>query len=169
MRALTLIFLIAVFQCLGCHSSVQTDSKLPIIEKETKEQTKKPKIIDAELERNRRLWRETNILDYNMVTTANIGGNVVPARSVLIKVRGGKFMSIETNESVANVRIVMYEEYNTVDKIFDKIQKGFDEGATVEVEYNKQFGHPEKLMLNYIMLGDDAWYGMKVEKFKIVK
>lgn len=169
MRILTLMFLIIVFQFLGCYSSVQTDSKVPIIEKAEIEDVKKPKVVNVELERNRRIWNEKNILDYNMIGTADIGGNVVPARRVLIKVRDGKFVSIETNEPVDNVRIVMYEEYNTVNKIFDKIQKGFDEGAKVEVEYHKKFGYPEKLMLNYIMFGEDSWYGMKIEKFEIVE
>jgi hypothetical protein len=170
MKKLTLIILITVLQFLGCQSSVQPNSKSPMTEKSENKAVKKPKVIDAELERNRRLWRDKHILNYKMTITVSVGGMTPLANPVSIEVRKGNFISIEPTLKSDDRSIEIHKDYETVEKMFGKIQKGLDEKAEVEVDYDKEFGYPKKILLDYAVgYGEDAWNSVEIEKFEIIE
>lgn len=173
-----LIFLIAIFQVLACQSFIQTDSRKPIPEnlqintsqKNVEErQLNNSRSIDLDLERNRRLWDEKKIIDYNITVSAGQGGNVIPADSVLIEVRDGKGTLIEPTPKVDKMRLEIYENYDTFDKMFDAIQQGLEEGAKVDVKYNKTFGYPEDITVDDLKRGIHSWIIIKIKKFEVVK
>lgn len=170
-----LMILITVFHFSGCSSAQQTDLVSPTIENKptnsSQEKVEKKQInniADPELERNRRFWLENKIVNYNITVYGSRGGNVVFAK-VLIEVRDGKGTLIEPTPEVGKIRLEIYKDLDTIDKMFDAIREGLEKGAKVEVKYNKKFGYPENFRIDYIKLGTDAWFGMKIENFEIVK
>ena len=175
--SMLLIFLIAVIQFFGCYSLQQTGPTNPTFEnkpintfqeKVEEERINNIKITDPELERNRSMWLEKNIVNYNITVSAYQGGNVIPADSVLIEIRDGKGTLIEPTPKVDKVRLEVYKVFDTVEKMFDAIQQGFEEEAIVEVKYNKKFGYPEEMYVNYYQKGSDQYKRIKIKKFEIV-
>lgn len=173
---LTLILLIICFLFLGCHSVLQADSDSPTPEnKQIKtsevkvdEQTNKTKIVDPDLEKNRRLWLESKIVNYDIVCSIDVSGITNPAKPVLIKVRDGKAISIEPISKSNTASVEMYKIFETVEKMFDKIEVESEKGAIVQVKYSKEFGYPEDIGINYASLGFNAWNGVEIKKFEII-
>jgi hypothetical protein len=132
----------------------------------------KPKVVNTELEKNRRLWQEKNISDYDLTASLYKGGSSVWAEPVLIKVRNGQAISIEILEEKFKVlsdeeAVGGYRELDTIEKMFDYIQKGLDGEADMQVKYDKNFGYPKDIRVNYIKRGSDSWQTMIIKKFEI--
>jgi len=100
----------------------------------------------AELERNRRLWRERGIVDYDFQIGyyTGVGGTFSGA---LVKVRHGSMHSMEKDPKDHPGEIFQPKEVETIDKIFDLIKTELDEFNIVETKYNPQFGYPEKIRI----------------------
>ncbi len=171
------IFVIAVFQLLGCSSPQQTNSEnlmpankpMSIGEENfVKQQRNKFEAVASELEGNRRLWQESNIVNYNFVGNQSAGGNKGWS-SVLIKVRDSKAISIEPTLKSNITYIDGYEKFDTVDKMFNYIREELENGRHVYgVKYNKKFGYPEKIGIEY-SYAIDAWSAVSVTKFETIK
>jgi len=142
--ATTLIIVITVFQMASCQAA------------------------DRELEKNRQLWTESNLADYDFVINRDQGGSYVWA-PVLVQVRGGKAISSRPTEKVGELVKVDYGDFDTVEKTFDGIQRSYNRGDKVTVTYNEKLGYPEKIKIQPMSGGVDSVYSIDVSKFKIIK
>ncbi len=172
-----LIFLFLIFQVLGCRSVETTKLEKPIPEndsiishRETATSDKnKAKVVDSELEKHRNIWIEKKIFDYDMVLSGYQPGNVTPVEWALVKVRDDKIVSIEPSEPIGQItlKISIYKQFGTVNKMFDEIQKALENKTVVKIKYNKQFGYPENIDINYL-LENDRSYLVAVKKIEII-
>jgi len=129
---------------------------------QTSEQSK---AIDPELQRNRRLWQESKIADYDF-EVIKLYGNWMPS---LIQVRGGQTFSKQPVGERGPMDVLeKYEDFETVDKAFNAIQGFYDENYRVEVTYNQQFGYPEKILYDH-RKSTDSVFIIEINKFEIVK
>jgi hypothetical protein len=131
----------------------------------------KPRAV--ELEENRRLWREKGITDYDLTVEFDKSGEFRGPKPVLIKVRNGQTASIEIlDEKYKTVpldeAVKIYGQLDTVEKIFDYIQKALDEKADVSVSYDKNFGYPMKSSTIRIEKGSEQYEWITIQKLEIV-
>lgn len=192
---LCFVCMTAVFQFSGCF--VQTSEKvksetLPVADlsvSPTPEQSSKSfpneyfekewkgkyDATVAELERNRSLWQENKIVNYDFVVARYAGGvtndwNRLP---VLIKIRQGEKISIEKFEKdkdyVISSRTDGFEDFDTIDKLFDYLRRQLDEGKIIDAEYDKKLGYPGKTISISDSLEIHGWRNIAVEKFEIIK
>lgn len=180
------VFAVSGFQFLGCaaHQPVISDSQnsnnitsnvSSVNNINTAVNT--PKKSDTELEKNKKLWREKNITNYNLTASLFEGGPNRWAEPVLIKVRNGKAISTELLgerykwNPFGGVEDLMegYKELNTIEKMFDYIQKGLDVEGFVSVKYDKNFGYPQKMVVNLIKGATDTGQTMIIRKFEVIK
>lgn len=180
------IFAISCFQYLGCtaHQPVISDSQSPnnitlnsspVKNINTGINTSKKN--DPEFEKNKKLWQEKNITNYNFTASLFKSGTYRWAEPVLIKVRNGQAISMESLDEkfkgypIEEVEeaIEGYKEVNTIEKMFDHIQKGLDEEAKVSVKYDKNFGYPKEWVVNFNPTMTDSGQKMIIRKFEGIK
>ncbi len=153
-----LVLLITIFLIPGCGQ----DKNISNINQGTN------KVINPELERNKRLWQESKITNYNFVITQYRGGSWtwVP---VLVKIRNGQAISMETaREPTQYEKTEGYENYDTVEKIFDQIQKAYEKDYIVEIVYNKKHGYPELTKIDPLTNAHSG-FAIEVSEFKVSK
>lgn len=121
----------------------------------------------AEIEQNRRLWQKNRIVNYSFVCQQFAGG-MNGWGEVVIKVRESENVLIERTEKDSPAKIDGYENFDTIDRIFNYLNQELDKGRLVKVKYNKELGYPEELSINY-SFNIDAFYGVFVRKFEIIK
>jgi Family of unknown function (DUF6174) len=129
---------------------------------------KKDKGYHTELERNRELWHESKIDNYNFVIMKLDSGTRgwVPS---LIKIRSGKVISKKPTMIPGPMDIVDgYDDFDSVEKIFNQIQEAYGKGYTVRVRYNKELGYPEETIINH-MKSTDSFFSIEVSKFEVIK
>lgn len=169
------IFLIISFQFSGCDRDSQADSA--VLNRENQPINNLPgegaespvNKAKSELERNRRLWVEQKIVDYNFTAEASQAGMGNPADSVSIEIRDGKATLIEPTPQVNPATLQIYRDFDTIEKMFDAIKHGLENEAEVDVKYNKKFGYPEDWYVDYYKKGSDTGKGMKIKKFEVIK
>lgn len=185
------IFLLTILQLLGCSSLQQTNSEnSTLVNKQTNVTAEKPilankpinvgeenfarvqknkfEVVASELERNRRLWQESNIVNYDFVCQQFAGG-VNGWGAVVIKVRDSKAILIEKAVKSDLGKIDGYEKFGTADKMFDYIQQELENGRQIyDVKYNKKLGYPEEIGIAYSYNIDD-YSDVKVTNFEIAK
>jgi len=131
----------------------------------------KPNLEKSELERNRNLWRERNIINYKMVIKLSVTGLYNPISPVEILVENGKAISIKTFEKPArNPAVESYERFgnNTVETMFEKIESAEMRNADkLEVKYDAKFGYPKEISIDssFAVIDDESY--VKVEKFEV--
>jgi hypothetical protein len=136
-----IILLFTLLLLLGCGKNLNS----AFADSNSKNQDK---LIHIELERNRRLWKETKILNYNF-ECHQIRGGMYSWAKVLIQVRNEKAISIKPVEDPSVLtKLDGYEDIDTFEKIFDKIEEGYENDYIVEVTYNEKYGYPEKTTIN---------------------
>ena len=156
------------------NSKVQTAAK-PVIPKET------------ELERNRRIWTQSNIKNYKITLESAIADALYTTLSpVEIEVRDGKAVSIRhlakdeksfsMEEAKNNFGLMRYEQLkiDTVEGLFDLIKRA-EEGKTangfkttlLEVEYDPKYGYPTKI--KYDVAATDLYKSLQVKKIEIIE
>jgi hypothetical protein len=131
----------------------------------------KPRTV--ELEENRRLWREKGITDYDLTVEFDKSGEYRGPKPVLIKVRNGQTASIEIlDEKYKTVpldeAVKMYGQLDTVEKIFDYIQKALDEKADISATYDKNFGYPTKSSITRVDKGSEQFEWITIQELKII-
>jgi hypothetical protein len=124
-------------------------------------------IVCADLLRNRLLWSQKNIVDYDMVIRYLPHSPLPAASPVLIKVRNNKAVSIEPVSPNTRGTLVFYSIFETVDKMFERIRKDLEEEAQVKVLFNAELGYAEKVYVTPRL--SDAYYELHIDKFDIVK
>ena len=188
-----LIVLLFVLQFSGCSLPQQADSekqpidspsKTPRIEDNpsniadqnfVKEWKAKYDITLAELERNRKLWQESKITNYDFVTAKYAGGqtNTWNRLSVLIKIREGEKVSLEKVEKdvdyVYSSRTDGFEDIDTIDKLFDYIRQQLDDRNILEIKYDKNYGYPKSVNITFTFATNHNWRVIEISKLEVVK
>ena len=123
---------------------------------------------DPELERNRQLWREAKIADYNFVIVRHQGG-VYWWAPVLIQVRDGNMVSSQPTEKVEELVMVDYAAFDTIEKTFSRIHESYEKGDEVTVTYSEELGYPEKIKIQPKAGGVDTFYVIEISKFEVVR
>ena len=192
--ALCLVFVFAVFQFSSCSSvqpTVSSDSMRENNPMASPPPEKSPKNIAdenfekdwkskyektlAEMERNHRLWQESKIANYDFVIYKYAGGNTNEWNRlpVLIKIREGNQFSIEKVEKdkdyVIYSRTDGFEDFDTVDKLFNFIRWQLDNGKIVEAEYDKKFGYPKNVFLIFTYSTNHNSHNIAISKFEVIK
>lgn len=131
----------------------------------------KPRAV--ELEENRRLWREKGVTDYDLTVDFHKSGEYRGPKPVLIKVRNGQTASIEILDEKYKTMpldevVKIYGQFDTVEKIFDYIQKSLDEKAGVSVSYDKNFGYPIGSTITRGDKGSEQYEWITIKKLEIV-
>ncbi len=99
-------------------------------------------ITQEEVDQNRLKWRERGAADYDMTISLWSHGFVVPANSVDIKVRNGKFVSIKLADASGSRETSLYKSLHTIEGIFDEISSELSRGSYVKAEFDPEFGYP---------------------------
>jgi hypothetical protein len=124
------------------------------------------RITNADLERNRRLWQESKIVDYNFEIRKDYG-NWMPSS---IQVKNGQVVSKQPAREKEAIDIIEeLEDFETIEKAFDSIQKFYNEGCRVEVKYSKEFGYPETILYECRKAATDSVFIITISKFEIIK
>lgn len=94
----------------------------------------------SQLTEARRLWRSQGLSDYSFVFSRSCFCVFEYREPVTIIVRGGKIVSVL---SVANGSLRDASTYDTIDGLFDDIQRAIDDdAASIRVDYDQTRGHP---------------------------
>ena len=177
------IFLMAVFYLLGCSSPLQTNSESSIPENKpaniaeenfAKEWKSKFESTSAEWERNRRLWQENKIVNYDFIIAKYAGGttNEWNRLPVLIKIREGEKISIEKVEKdkdyVIYSRTDGFEDFDTINKLFNYIRRELESGKIVDAKYDKKFGYPKEVSIIFSWAIHEQHH-IQISKFEVIK
>ncbi len=156
---LILFFLILFFQFSACsmfQRNVKVENKVKSVSEENfeKQWNIKYAAIAAELERNRRLWLENKIINYDFVIAKDGPGSTNEWRRlpVLIKIREGEKTSIEglsKSDSLIYSKTDGFENFDTIDKLFNYLQEELNNGRILEVKYDKKLGYPKGAVIIY--------------------
>lgn len=156
---------------LGCQALQQTEAYAP-----KNEPSKTPSGEDSDygdpvtadmLQQARDLWLEKNIVNYDIVVRFEPNGQTTGASPVVIKVRNNKTVSVTPISADDKRTTVFYDNFETMQKTFDSVQKDLADNAKVWATFNTKYGYPEKLLVKY-PLGSTAVYRLYIDKFDIV-
>lgn len=188
-----LILLFFVFQFTGCFSPQQTSSQSASLEnKAINSPSKTPRIPDnpsttldqnfikewrekydttlAELEYNRKLWRESKITNYDFVIGKGGAGsfNDFRATDTLIKIRNGEKELMEAIEKDTAYNVESYNDFDTIDKLFDYLREKLDDRILLRVKYDKKLGYPKiiNISFSYEIHGQNF---IEISKLKVIK
>src|SRR4051794_14181659 len=94
----------------------------------------------ATLERSRKKWDESRILDYRMKVKVDKTGHAGPEGAVIIEVRDGTMVSTNTvDREWLGGDPKKIESYDTIREMFDLIEKAETKGADViNVRYDSE-------------------------------
>lgn len=182
-----------VFQFTSCSSSQETSYQSASLEnKAINSPSKTPRISDntanvadrnllqkwreqydetlMELERNRKLWQESKIRNYDFVILKGGGGNTnsFNASTTLIKIRNGEKSSMEAVEKDRAWNVESYNDFDTIDKLFDYLKQELDDRKMIVVKYDKKLGFPKvsNIIFEYNIHGSVF---IEISKFEIIK
>lgn len=126
----------------------------------------------SEFERNRRLWRESNIKNYRMKVEVQKTGHATPMGKFVITVRDGMAKSIK-NEN--NLEIISgglrFDGLKTLDDIFGYIESAERDTGTWSkrvAQYDSKLGYPKRVNLDKSGVLDDELY-FEVLQFEILE
>lgn len=164
--SLCLVLLFSVFLFASCSDKV---IKIFPSDNFTKEARGKYEASFAELERNRQLWQESKIENYDFEIAYNtmVGCTCSPVK---FKVREGKMISIEEDPKNRAYNSGYYkpEKKETIEKVFDFILQALDDDQIIDAQYNQKFGYPEQVTITS-SFNVDARSFFYITKFEIAK
>lgn len=104
----------------------------------------------AEIERNRRLWHASGIVNYRMTVDVQKTGHAMPMGKFIIEVRDRKAVSIKlASDPTRDAMTERFSRYDTIDDIFDIIETaGVMRPDKMDIEYDAKLGYPKKLNLD---------------------
>ena len=121
---------------------------------------------DSEWGENHELWQASKIKNYNFIVT-RFGGGLYMHVPFMIKVRNGEVVSREPMEEVLPlVKTDGYEDVDSIEKMFTRIQISCLRGDKVIVIYDKQLGYPEDIKIFPKSGGVDSLYAIQVKGFE---
>jgi hypothetical protein len=145
----------------------------PVLSESPIERTQSPAVNNLNFRRlqfNRNLWNQRNISNYRY-TLSNSCFCVPDARGpVVIEVRNGQTTSITSVATGQPVDAQLFQQYNTIPKLFDVIQDAIDRRAySLNVRYNSRLGYPTQIDIDYSsQLADEEVY-LTIENFQIIQ
>jgi len=157
-----LIFVTTVALFAGC-----SDKTIKIFPTDnfTKEAKNKYDSTLAELERNRRLWSEKNVRNYEFHCEQFQGG-IYTFVAVLIKVRDGKPSSFEVvGKDEELMRKDDYDKMTSFENMFDFIRQELENGRIIDVKYHET-GYPTEVRITYSYNTDSSRL-IKISEFKV--
>jgi hypothetical protein len=141
-------------------------SNKPVNLNNPKDKIKFDKQIE-ELNQNRELWASQNIQNYDFICQF-WGGAMDYWSPALIKVRDNKRVSMEQIEKLGNHKLDEYEKTDTVEKMFDYIQRSLEESRSVNTKYDSKYGFPKRIGVRF-SLAIDANVALEIQKFEVIK
>ncbi|MEH2416560.1 DUF6174 domain-containing protein [Nostoc sp.] len=126
--------------------------------------------LEKRLEFNRRFWNQQNISNYDY-ELSNSCFCIPDARGpVVIKVRNGQTSSITSVATGKAVNPQLFQNYNTIPKLFNVIQDAINRKAfSLNVRYSAKFGYPTQIDIDYnSQIADEEKY-LTIENFKEIK
>ena len=125
------------------------------------------KVADADFVKNRQLWKQNNIQSYSFTCERIVGGNFA-FRPENIEVRDGKVVSRATIDGTPQYNNYDgYSDIETVEKLFDLIQKRFDLGQKLEVSYDEKYGYPVESRID-ILGAPDKPFSVRITNFVVL-
>jgi len=118
---------------------------------------------------NRRLWESSKIENYDMLASLYVGGVKAWPEPVLIKVRRGSAIAIESEFGSEEELIKGYRDFDTIAKIFALLELEAKSGAKVEVKYNHKFGYPAEVYIDHYLKGSDHYKRLVVRQLKRIE
>ncbi len=122
--------------------------------------------LQQDLDRARAKWEKANIdtYEYHLRVLCFCPPNVT--FPVIIKVQNGVNLSVEYAQEPKEVTNNFFKPVDTIDKLFDVIQKAIDDEAdTLVVEYDATYGYPLKIQIDPITDAIDEEIAYFVEAF----
>ena len=121
----------------------------------------------AEFERNRELWTSKNIQNYKMIIGAS-GFMMNFPEEVLIEVRNRQAKSMVSKTD--NKGVDLYKNYNTVEKIFDFIEREHSRKADkLHVKFDDTLGYPTAVNLDERVGMSDDELSLKIVSLEVEK
>lgn len=104
----------------------------------------------AEIERNRRLWHGSGIVNYRMTVDVQKTGHATPMGKFIIEVRDRQAVSIKmANDPTRDAMTERFALYDTIDDIFERIEvASVQRPDKMDIEYDPKLGYPKKLNLD---------------------
>lgn len=104
----------------------------------------------AEIERNRRLWHDSGIVNYRMTVDVQKTGHATPMGKFIIEVRDRKAVSIKmASDPTRDAMTERFSRYDTLDDIFEIIEvENLQVPDKMDVEYDAKLGYPKRLNLD---------------------
>lgn len=127
------------------------------------------KSSEIEMGVRRAPWREQKIENYDLTAEYRSSGFNPAANPVVIKVRNGKPVSMDRVKPSDQRDIFYYERFATVDMIFDEIDLAIQNGAYVQITYDKRLKFPSEVYFDYSKTGTRAYNWLKITEFRIVE
>jgi hypothetical protein len=126
----------------------------------------------AELYRNRNLWRDSRILNYNFtaVKVTDGGFETWDPGPVTIKVQGGAAAAIESRLISEDhwASTEGFKDIDTIDKLFDFLRQELEAGKMLEVDYDARTGYPKTSTLIFAF-ENRRHRTIKITNFAIIK
>lgn len=104
----------------------------------------------VEIERNRRLWHESGMVNYRMTVDVQKPGHATPMGKFIIEVRDRQAVSIKlASDPTRDAMTERFSRYDTIDDIFNIIETaGVQRPDKMDIEYDAKLGYPKKLNLD---------------------
>ncbi len=129
------------------------------------------KLQKNEFERNRRLWRESNIKNYKMTVDLQKTGHARPMGRFVIVARDGAVKSIKNKDNIelSSGGILRFDGLKTLDDIFNFIEQADNDMGIWDIkviQYDEKLGYPKMVNLDKSGSLDDEIY-FEVLQFEI--
>jgi len=122
----------------------------------------------SEVQQARDKWQAANISHYRFELFISCFCVFTENMPLIIEVKNGEVVSMEykTGKEIDPQLLELFQRYETIDKLFDGIEKGFvfegtDQGPAdkVTVEYDATYGFPTTINIDFIeQAADDELY-----------
>jgi hypothetical protein len=108
------------------------------------------RVDNGAIERNRRLWHESGIVNYRMTVDVQKTGHAMPMGKFIIEVRNREAVSIKlASDPTRDATAERFSLYDTIDDIFERIETAaVQRPDKMDVEYDAKLGYPKKLNLD---------------------
>ncbi len=108
----------------------------------------------AELNEQEKIWKDQQIYNYSFVIEKTAGGvsSEWNRLAVLIKVRNAEKQTLEkvlSDDKLLYARTDGFEEFDTIDKLFNYLKQELENGRVVSGKYNKKLGYPEDSSITF--------------------
>jgi len=161
-----LIGLSIIFLLIGCSKNQTANSVNKISANRSfrnEEERQNFEEVVRNLEKNRALWSEKKISNYDFVIerfAEGMGGDWTRT----FNVRDNKTLPLETKNGFP--QLYQYENINSVEKLFDYIEQNFDSDFNVKATFNEELGYPEEIGL--MARRSNGWVSIKIKQLKVI-